>query len=172
MKPPDKFLMGITIGVIVLVAVVFAVVLSRPAVEYKPGDSPEGIAFNYLLAIQNEDYERAYSYLSTHLQDYPKTAAEFMRDIENDRWRFRSGSSVSLDITSFDMLGDGEAVVSVRETWFNSGDLFSSSQSRKEFNIYLEREDGEWKIVDADYYFSACWTSINNCNYPVLPPIP
>ena len=55
MKSPDKFLIGIIIAVVVLLAVVFGVILSRPAVEYQSEDTPAGVAHNYLLALQDED---------------------------------------------------------------------------------------------------------------------
>ncbi|MEK6256736.1 MAG: hypothetical protein N2C13_05395, partial [Chloroflexota bacterium] len=69
MKSPDKFLIAIVVGIVALVLVVFAVTLARGAPEYKAHDNPEGGDFNYLQAIHNEDYKRAYSYLSSNLKD-------------------------------------------------------------------------------------------------------
>ena len=163
MKSPDKMLTAIVVGIIALVLIVFAVVLTRPEVEYRTDDTPEGVAFNYLLAIQNEDYDKAYGYLSPLLKDYPASVIEFKRDIQYDRWRFREDSSVSLDIISTDLISATEAVVSVSETWFNSGGLFSSSQSATDFSIILNMIDGAWKIVDADYYFASCWSTTRDC---------
>jgi hypothetical protein len=164
MKSPDKFLMGIIIGVVVLLAVVFGVILTRPAEEYQAEDTPEGLAHNYLLALQYEDYQRAYSYLSPSLSGYPKSPIEFKRAVERDRWRFRTDSSISMTVESSELLGEDQAVVEVRETRFFSGDLFSSSQSTIDFEIYLVLEDDQWKIKDADYYFAACWTRPEGCN--------
>ena len=175
MKSPDKFLVGIVVGVAVLLAVVFGVILSRPADEYQAEDTPEGVAHNYLLALQKEDYERAYGYLYAGLENYPASVTAFERDLEKDRWRFRSESSVSLSIQSFSYRGKTNAVVKVRETQFYSGSLFSSSQNSTDFEIHLvlDVDNGSiWKISDADFYFYTCWTSDNPCNYPGIVPIP
>lgn len=163
MKSPDKFLIGIIIAVVVLLAVVFGVILSRPAVEYQSEDTPAGVAHNYLLALQDEDYERAYGYLSRELSGYPESTIQFKRDVDRYSWRFRSSSSVSLSVESSDFLRDDHAHVDVRETRFYSGDLFSSSQSTSNFVIELVLIDNEWKIIDADYYFSYCWTYDDGC---------
>lgn len=163
MKSPDKFLIGIIIGVVVLLAVVFGVILTRPAEEYQAEDTPAGVVHNYLLALQNEDYQRAYGYLSPGLRGYPDSTIEFKRDVERDRWRFRSDSSISLSILSTNILEDDRAFVEIRETSSYSGNLFSSSQSTMEFEIFLFLEAGEWKIRDADYYFAACWLNYAGC---------
>lgn len=172
MKSPDKFLIGIIIGVVVLLAVVFGVVLTRPADEYQSEDTPAGIAHNYLLALQNEDYERAYSYLSPNLRGYPASVIEFKHDLENDRWRFRTDSSISLSIQSTALLAENRALVEVREIVYYSGNLFSNSQATIEFDIFLFLEAGKWKVMDADYYFSGCWINTNSCDFPGLLPIP
>ena len=163
MKSPDKFLIGIIIAVVVLLAVVFGVILSRPAVEYQSEDTPTGVAHNYLLALQDEDYERAYGYLSPELSGYPESTIQFKRDVDRDRWRFRQGSSVSLTIQSSNLLGDDRAYIKVLETNFYSGDLFSSSQYTTDFEIFLVLENGQWKIMDSDYYFAFCWSRDDGC---------
>lgn len=163
MKSPDKFLIGIIIGVVVLLAVVFGVVLTRPADEYQSEDTPEGVVHNYLLALQNEDYQRAYTYLSPSLDGYPESPIEFKRSVERDRWRFRADASISLSIQSTELIAENRAVVEVRETRFYSGDLFSSSHSTMEFELFLFLEAGDWKIRDADYYFAACWLDYADC---------
>lgn len=164
MKSPDKFLIGIIIGVVILLAVVFGVILTRSGEEYQAEDTPEGVAHNYLLAMQNEDYTRAYGYLSPNLKGYPESAIEFKRHVERDRWRFRTDSSISLAVESSFFVGDGSmAYVNVRETTFYSRDLFASSQRSMDFEIFLVLEDGQWKIMDSDFYFSSCWTNYPGC---------
>lgn len=164
MKSPDKFLIGILVGVVVLLVTVFGVILTRPADEYQAEDTPEGVAHNYLLALQNEDYQRAYSYLSPKLRGYPSSYIDFKRNVEQKRWLFRNGSSVSLAILSSELMGDSQADVDVRETRFYSGDFFNSSQSTREFEIYLALENDQWKIKDSDSYFAPCWLEFKGCN--------
>lgn len=67
MKGIDKFLIVMVVGVVVLVGVVVAVVLLRSGeASYEPNSTPEAVAHDYLLALQWEDYERAYEWWSYH----------------------------------------------------------------------------------------------------------
>ena len=80
----------------------------------------------------------------------------FAKGIGDYSWRFRSDLDITLAVESAKVTGS-RAVVDVREARFSGGDLFDSSQRTTIFEIELQLEDGEWKIVDADYYFSPCW---------------
>src|SRR5262245_55998301 len=138
MKKTDKILIGIVGGIILLVAVAFAVALSQPKPTYQAEDTPEGVAFNYLFALQQEDYERAYGYLLPDLKVYPGDVDAFRDDILDYSWTFRSldDSSTTLEIESADLL-DQRADVTIRETRFYEGDLFSSSQYTYTFRMTL-----------------------------------
>ena len=102
MKKTDKFLIGIVIGIVLLIAVAFAVALKKPDATYKAEDTPEGIAFNYLFALQQREYERAYGYLSPKIIGYPKNAEAFADDVREYSWNFRDleSGSFSLEIVS------------------------------------------------------------------------
>jgi len=161
-KKTDKFLMVIVIGIVLLVAVAFGVALLRPEPTYQSEDTPDGIAHNYLLALQKEDYTRAYGYLSPSLKHYPATVNDFLRDIERDEWMFRVNENASLAVVDVKITGD-RAVVAVRETRFFGRELFSSGQSMGNFDMKLELENGAWKIVQSEYYFAWCWTGEDKC---------
>jgi hypothetical protein len=157
MKSTDKFLIGIVVGIVLLVVIAFAIALLRPEAAYRAEDSPEGVTHNYLLALQKEDMERAYGYLSPTLDGYPESVEAFAEDVESDSYRFRIDRDVTLMVESADVTG-GRAVVDVRESRFRSGDLFEPSPRTIIFEIELRLEGGEWKIVESKYYFSRCWT--------------
>jgi hypothetical protein len=54
---------GITIGILVIIAV--ALVLStRGSVSLLPADTPQGTVQRFLVALQDKDFQKAYSYLS------------------------------------------------------------------------------------------------------------
>jgi hypothetical protein len=62
---PDRFLMGILAGIGLLVALALALFfLRRGSQAYGPEDSPSGVVRNYILAVTQGDYERAYRYLA------------------------------------------------------------------------------------------------------------
>ena len=162
MKGVDRFLLAIVIGLVLLVVVTFVVVLARPEPDYQAEDTPEGVVFNYLLALQNQDYERAYKYLSPSMESYPESARQFTRDVENNRWAFRLNTDVSLSVEDFTEIGD-HATVQVRESRFYGGDIFDSGHSSTTFTMHLLLESGEWKIADSQSYFAWCWKNKNGC---------
>ncbi len=162
MKSTDKFLIGIVAGIVLLIIVAFVVTLARPEPTYQAEDTPEGVAHNYLLALQQEDYERAYGYLSPTLEGYPVSAEEFARDVRDHSWSFRLDEDITLAVESSRVIGN-RAVVDVRESRFYDGDLFDSSQSTTVFEMELQLEDGEWKIVHSNCYFAWCWMSDEGC---------
>ncbi len=61
----DRFLTGILIGIGVLVLSALLVFFMRKDTQtYISEDQPEGVVHNYILAILNKDYEKAYGYLA------------------------------------------------------------------------------------------------------------
>jgi hypothetical protein len=164
MKGADKFLIGIVAGIVLLVGAVLVVVLLRPSQpSYQPDDTPEGVAHNYLLALQLEEHERAYGYLSPTLPGYPDDLEAFERDVEDNRWSFGYfDDSVSLAVESSDVSGDRAEIV-VRRTQFRRGGLFDSGQYSSTFDMTLRREAGAWKITESDRYWASCWGRKDGC---------
>ena len=149
--------------VVFVVIVAFAITLARPESAYRAEDTPEGVAHNYLLALQQHEHARAYGYLSPTLPGYPDNESAFARHINDQSWLFRRTEDVTLAVDSAKVSGD-RATVQVRESRFRGGGgLFDSSQSTTTFDMTLEREGGAWKIVDADYYFARCWKFDRGC---------
>ena len=55
MKSTDKVLIAIVAGIILLIIVAFVVALAKPEPTYQAEDTPEGVAYNYLLALQRKN---------------------------------------------------------------------------------------------------------------------
>jgi hypothetical protein len=165
MKNTDKFLIGLVIGIIVLVGVAFAVALQRPQPTYQAEDTPAGIAFNYLFALQQKDYQRAYGYLSPTLPGYPATASAFEHDLDEYAWQIRDldNETTSLAVTATRLDGD-RAEVEIKETHFYRGGLFDSNQYTTTFDMTLQRENGGWKIIKASSYWASRWTDQKGCS--------
>jgi len=163
MKSTDKVLIGIVAGIILLIIVAFVVALAKPEPTYQAEDTPEGVAYNYLLALQKEEYDRAYGYLSPKITGYPASLETFIKHVHNNSWRFRlNNNETTLSIESKIVVGNN-ATVTVRETRFRGSDLFDSGQSINTFDMELRLESGEWKIVHSDYYFAWCWGYLDTC---------
>ena len=164
MKTTDKFLIGIVAGVILLVGAAFAIAFLRPKPTYQPDDTPEDVAHNYLLALKQEDYARAYGYLSPGIRSYPDSAEAFAEDVADNRWNFGGGDdSVTLEIESVRMTGEDRAVVSVRERRFYQGGLFDSGEYTSTFDMTLRRRNDRWQIFESDSYWAWCWDDTKGC---------
>ncbi len=155
MKTEDRFLIGIMIGVVLLVAVALAVVRMRPVPEYMGGDTPEAVAHDYLLALQREDWPRAHSALATSLACYPATAEVLFNDLSAQPYE-RDFDNVTLRVEASSIEGDS-AIVTVRETHFQTGGIFSSGQSTSDFEMSLSRQDGSWRVTRSDRHWLWHW---------------
>lgn len=162
MKTTDKMLIGIVVAIVLLIAAALAITLMRPEPTYGAEDTPEGVTHNYLLALQRDEFDRAFGYLSPTLKGYPVTVERFVDDIHDNSWSFRLDTDTTLMVGAASVTGNN-ATVRVRESRFEGGNLFGSGQSTLDIEMQLHREDGEWKIVNAFDYFAMCWNEANGC---------
>jgi hypothetical protein len=165
MKSTDKVLIGIVSGIILLVVVAFSVALLRPEPAYLPDDTPEGVAFNYLFALQQGDYERAYHYLSPTINGYPRGYEAFADDIRANSWSFDrlTKASVAVEVGSSSVEAQ-RADVEIKETRFYESGLFNSRESTRYFTVRLiRRSDKTWKIENSEQYWLWCWNRVEGC---------
>lgn len=162
----DKLLIGIVVGVILLVAVAFAAVLLQPKPTYQIEETAEGVVHNYMLALSQFEYARAYPLLAQSLPGRPKTLDAFERQVQNHPYTFnREPDAAAWQVESAKVNGD-TATVQVRVTRFYSGSLFQTTQAVFTPLYTLEREAGAWRIVrgreSADWL--DCWRSTEGCD--------
>lgn len=157
MKSTDKFLIGIVVGVALLVAVAFVLALRRPKPAYQPESSPQGVAHNYLLALRQHEYARAYGCLSPDLPHYPATLDQFTEDVRQNRWSFDFESN-SLAVESARVTGV-RAEVTVRKSVSPRGEIFDSRLYASTFAMRLKQVHGAWKLTGADEYWYTQWSS-------------
>jgi hypothetical protein len=155
-------LLAIIAGIVALVVAALALALTRTAQGYLPDTTPGGVAYNYLLAIKQGDDERAYGYLSPDLLGYPPSVDDFSADITaHYSWQF-ARDSATLSVGDERITGD-RAVVTVSETRFSEGGLFSSGQYTNSFSLTLRRQGESWRLISADSYWAACWSKSRPC---------
>ncbi|MBT3337181.1 MAG: hypothetical protein HN855_04175 [Anaerolineae bacterium] len=157
MKSSDKLLIGIVSGIIILVVVALVITMNRPEPTYMADDMPEGVVHNYLLALQKEEYLRAYGYLSPTVYNYPASTYIFELTVRGNSYRFRLERDIDVSVGDAAISGKF-ATVKVTESRFYGGDLFDSGQRISTFNMELQLEGDHWKIVDSYHYFASCWT--------------
>ena len=162
----NKILIVIVIGIFSLVLIAFLVILRRPEPVYLTAENPEAIAHNYLLAVQEGDFERAFGYLSPNLE-FPTDIDSFLETVKDSPWEFQLDQDTSLVIESSRITSEKKATVIVRRTTFYNNGLFSDRPDSQTFNLYLENQNGQWKLTDGDMFWSYCWRDVENCpEYP------
>ena len=146
MMKQDRFLTGILVGIAILVVVALAVFfVRRDTQSYVAEDAPEGVVHNYVLALLNAEYEKAYGYLAD-LENKP--------DYEDFRDAFLTGvvnpTNSAVDIGQSEISGDS-AFVEVALI-YNPSDPFSTGY-RDVQRALLVRQDGEWKLSSMPTYY-------------------
>jgi len=136
----DRFLTGILVGIGLLVVVALAVFFSRRDMQtYISEDAPEGVVHNYVLAVLDKDYEKAYGYLAE--LEYKPTYEEFRRAFLNGEV---NPDNQAVDIGASD-IEDDIATVEL-ELIYNSSDPFSTGY-RNMMTADLVRQGGAWKLT-------------------------
>jgi len=145
----DKFLTGILVGIgaLILLALILFFTRRDGARQYADDSAPDGVVHNYILALLNKDYEKAYGYLAD--LDHKPAYEEF-------RQAFFNGSvnvdSAGVEVGAADIFKDEAAVTLI--IYYNNSDPFSSRYSREE-RASLIRQNGAWKISYMPYQFWA-----------------
>jgi hypothetical protein len=143
-------LLLVVIGGLVVGAIAVYIV-KQPTQDYRPEDTPAGVVYNYVLALYQADYRRAFGYL-----------AEFDGKPDDLRFQvaFLSGeldlAQVSIRVGDAHIL-DGQALVEVRVN--RESGPFGKSWQEKTF-AELVLEEGAWKILWMPYpYWNWDWSS-------------
>lgn len=141
----DRFLLGILIGIGVVAALAVALFFIRKGdVSYGSEDTPEGVVRNYILALQNQDFERAYQYLSEG-EDKPDLLT-FQTNL------LASGGEierVALEIGSGNESGN-RAVIGLTVIHPGNG-LFGDEWRETQSALLIQTPEGEWKIASMPY---------------------
>ena len=149
----DKFLIGIIAGIVVLAVAAVVLVLARGREDYVADDTPAGVAHNYFLAIERQEYEKAYGYLSDELKNRP-TLDEFISTVGHN---FNQGEA-ALKIGETTLTGD-RASVQVIITNYSGGGPFESNRYSNTDTAQLKRNaKGAWQLTAYPYpYWGYNW---------------
>jgi hypothetical protein len=162
----DRFLLGILIGIgLLVVAAVGIFFVRRTSLGYGPEDSPAGVLRNYIVAMEKNDYQRAYGYLA---EDTNKPTYDTFRQALLLHQINPETASMSLGKTSIS--GD-EALIDI--TIINSsGDPFNAPNRNLDRGL-LKNQGGNWKIRTLPYpYFNWDWYQPNAPQEKTVPAVP
>ena len=135
----DKFLTGILIGIGALILLALGLFfLRQDKRDYVANTNPDGVVHNYVLAILNKDYQKAYGYLADleHKPTYEEFRQSFFNGMVNP-------SDVGVDVGSVEINKD-EAVVSL-SVYYSNNDPFSSRYASED-RALLTQQNGAWKL--------------------------
>ncbi len=146
----DRFLTVILIVIALLVvASVSMFFLRQDGAGYLPEDTPEGIVHNYILAVQDGDYKRAYAYLAD--KEYKPTFDEFEEFYLFDQYG-NGGAGIQIGETIIAM-DTARVEVTVMEN--NSGGIFFDRYYDYVESARLVKQEGKWKLINMPYSYWA-----------------
>lgn len=148
----DRFLTGILVGIAVLVVLALAVFfIRRDTQTYIAEDAPEGVVHNYVLAVLNGDYQKAYGYLADleNKPTYEQFRDAFIKGVVNP-------NNSAVDIGESEIHTD-TASVDVALI-YNPSDPFSTGY-RDVQRAILVSQGGAWKLssMPTYYYWDYSW---------------
>ena len=148
----DRFLLGILIFIGLLVVAALALFFIRQDTQvYVADDTPEGVIRNYALALQKQDFQRAFNYLAD--KDNKPTYDAFRHTFLTNQLDV---SSNALQVGSVQYINNGEATVSVTVLYAGGGPFTQSSSSTG--TASLVQQGGAWKISYMPYpYWAYDW---------------
>lgn len=148
----DRFLTGILIGIGVLIVVALTVFFTRNDTQtYVSEDTPEGVTHNYVVAVLNKDYEKAYTYLAEldNKPTYEEFRDAFIKGVINP-------DGAAVDIGSSEITGDTASVEIA--LIYNPSDPFSTGY-RDVQRAVLVMQDNVWKLssMPTFYFWDYNW---------------
>lgn len=141
--------MALVVLVLVALSVVVALVNRQREATLLPEDTPEGTVQRYLRAIQEDDSQEAYGYLSSELQEH--CTLRHFRD--STQWLERDDMRVILEDTE---PLDGTVEVEVRITQFHVSPPFGSRESSYSARYTLERDNEVWRFTGLPWPLGWC----------------
>ena len=139
---------GVLLGVLLIGSIVVS--LSNDEDVFEPG-TPEYTVQQYLLHIEQGDFEMAHSNLSPDLQS-ECSVEELFKQLSGRLDRLDDNR---ITLESVQLVGETTSVtVEVHE--FRRGDLFGSSEWSHEHRFFLRQIDGEWKFTDLPWPLFRC----------------
>jgi hypothetical protein len=123
--------------------------LRGPAQEL-PAATPGGTVQRFLQAVERQDFDRAYGYLSDTMTDKPSREAFTRYNAERMTY---DGMGLRLRIERESVSGDF-ATVAVEVTHYSTdGPIFGGGEWSVTETFTLRREGGDWRITSLPYRY-------------------
>lgn len=150
-RQPDRFLIGIVAGLIVLlIAAAISVIFLRQPAQDLPADSPGGTVQRFYTALQKSDYAGAYNYLSDSMSNKPNLVEFINYNTSYYPNGYHNSDQQRIRIDNITVNGDDATVPVAVTTYYDSGGPFGSSGDYTSTEVFsLHRDNGTWLITIA-----------------------
>ena len=140
---------AVVIGVLVIATVCLVLLTKGHKVTLLPENTPQGTVQRYLIALQNGDYQQAYTYLHIEQSGKDLTYNDWLNSLPvyqstQSAWKATLGK-----ITQ----NADNATVEVTIDTFHSGGVLSGSQSSQPILFQLIKTGNSWFITSPPYIF-------------------
>lgn len=141
---------AIVISILVITIVTLVLLTEGNEVALLPEDTPQGIVQRYLIAIQERNYQEAYSYISFDPLQKIETYDDWLRMVTGAQTSNQPEWKATLDKTTQN--GDN-ATVEVAIDTIRPGGLFGDLMSSQRIIFQLSKIDGTWLITSPTYIY-------------------
>ncbi len=140
---------AVIIGVLVIATVSLVLFTKENIDTLLPEDSPQGTVQRYLIAIQDRDYPKAYTYL--HIKQSPKNLT--YSDWLNSMPIYQTSQSVWKATLGKTTQNGDNATVEVTIDAFRPSGPFGDSLRSQQITFQLTKIDGNWLITSPTYIY-------------------
>ena len=152
MKSSNRWLIAFVVSIAVLVFATIALVLSaRPGVSLLPENTPEGAVQRFLMAVQDNNYEKAYSYLS--LTDEKGAKISYEQWLTTKPYPYGSSPSSWKAILGKTTVTGERANVEVTVDVFRPSGPFGNAVQSQQVLFQLARSGESWLITSPPYLY-------------------
>ena len=139
------------IGILVIATVSLVLLTKESEVVTLPEDSPQGVVQRYLIAIQENDYQNAYNYLSFDPSQEIKSYDDWLRMMIG-RPQISNQTAWKATLGEITQNGDS-ATVEVAIDTFRPGGSFVDPLYSQQIFFQLSKIDGKWLITSPTYIY-------------------
>lgn len=134
-------------GLLVLVGLLALLLTGRRKEAEFPQGSPEWVAQSYIKALDDSDWEKAYSYLSDSIKD-----SRLLDSYKNRKAQGRVADEASRRVLlESSEVKEAEARITVSISTFRSSGPIQTSEYTFRIDFRMRKEGEEWKIVSPTY---------------------
>ena len=146
MTSSKRFLIGFSIAIVVLAAAAISIALLTQGnnIVLEPENTPQGTVQRFLIAIQDKDYPKAYSYLKveTKNQPMPYTYSDFLNEVTHP---WSTGTAWKATLSKTTVTGDSATVEVIVDT-LRPGGPFQDPVNTQTVTFQMTKVDNTWYV--------------------------